>query len=296
MFHVLGKMSDRTQSPEYQSIPYDYSRANAYSHVCGQEGLGNPSSSFQLPHGVLSDPSLLYSKPAYGGISAASAQAFLPFPPVRAGPADTNGRNKWLNGGGCSDPEVSWVPYRDSDLQPGDFGQRKHWYPFAAPEYTGHVPGVTAATQPTNLSPPMAETREQIKLPEIKIEKDTGEEHSTEMKVQQYPMPAAPTGAHLHQRHHGVFYSAAWNPSFWPGVPHINPPGTSTQNPTGPSASSPSMSPSPPINGAPRSALFSVSSAHAAAEPQAQTPATNTRSSGSSSGGCSDSEEVSCLR
>ncbi|XP_017266028.1 POU domain, class 5, transcription factor 1 [Kryptolebias marmoratus] len=257
-------MSDRPQSPECQSRPYDYSRPNAYSQVFGQESLGNSSSTFQLPHGVLPDPSLLYSKPVYGGITAASAQAFLPFPPVSG-------------------------DYRDSDPQAGDFGQPKHWYPFAAPEYTGQVPGVTAATQPANLSPPIAETREQIKLPEIKTEKDTGEECSSEMKVQQYPAPPVSTGMAHH--HHGVFYSAAWNPSFWPGITHINPPVSSNQPPSGPSASSPSMSPSPPINGTPRNAFFDMNSAQAAAEPQAQNPASNTRSSGSSSGGCSDSEE-----
>lgn len=258
-------MSERPQSPEYQSRPYDYSRANTYSQVFVQESLGNASSSFQLPHGVFPDPSLLYSKTAYGGITAASAQAFLPFPPVSG-------------------------DYRDSELQAGDFGQPKHWYPFTAPEYTGHVPGVTASTQPANMSPPIAETREQIRLPEIKTEKDTEEEYATEMKVQQYPVPSSSTG----MPHHGLFYSAAWNPTFWPGITHINPPSTSAQNPPGPSASSPSMSPSPPINGTPRSACFSGNSAaQAAAEPQAQNPASNLRSSGSSSGGCSDSEEVS---
>lgn len=260
-------MSGRPQSPACQTRPYDYSRHNAYSQVCGHEGLGTSSSSFQFPHGVLPDPSLLYSKPAYGGITAASAQAFMQFPPATG-------------------------DYRDSDVQAGDFGQRKRWYPFAAHEYTGHVPGATAATQPTNLSPPIAETREQIKLPEIKTERDTGEEYSTEMKVQQYPIPPASAGTRHH--HHGVFYSAAWNPSFWPVIPHINLPGTSAQNPTGLSASPPSMSPSPPINGAPRNAFLSGNCAQAAAEAQAPNPASNTRSSGSSSGGCSDSEEVTC--
>lgn len=254
-------MSERSQSPECQSRPYDFSRANPCTQLLGQEGLGS-AASLQLPHGVLPDPTLLYNKAAYGGITSASAQTFFPFPPVTS-------------------------DYRGCDLQAGDFGQPKHWYPFAAPEYTGQVPGVTAATQPTNLSPPIAETREQIKLPDIKTEKDTADDYSTEIKVQQYTTP--PTSAAMPQ---GVFYSAAWNQSFWPGISHITPPGSNNQNPSTPSASSPSMSPSPPSNGLPGNAFFSVNTIQPPTGPQAQNPASSTRSSGSSSGGCSDSEEV----
>lgn len=253
-------MSERSQSPECQNRPYDFSRANP-CHLLGQDGLGG-AASLQLPHGVLPDPSLLYNKTAYGGIAAAPAQTFFPFPPVTG-------------------------DYRGSDQQAGEFGQPKHWYAFAAPEYTGQVPGVTAATQPINLSPPIAETREQIKLPDIKTEKDTGDDYSTEIKVQQYPTTAAMP--------QGVFYSAPWNPSFWPGITHITPPCGSNQNPSTSSASSPSMSPSPPSNGLPGNAFFSVNTAQAPNGPQTQNPASSTRSSGSSSGGCSDSEEVSQL-
>lgn len=257
-------MSERSQSPssECQSRPYDFSRANHCAQVLSQESLGS-AASFQLAHGMLPDPGLLYNKTAYSGITPASAQTFFPFPPVTS-------------------------DYRGSDLQAGEFGQPKHWYPFAAPEYTGQVPGVTAATQPTNLSPPIAETREQIKLPEIKTEKDTGDDYSTEIKVQQYPTP--PTSAAMPP---GVFYSAAWNPSFWPGITHITPPGSNNQNPSTSSASSPSMSPSPPSSGLPGNAFFSGNTTQAATGPQPQNPASSTRSSGSSSGGCSDSEEVS---
>ncbi|KAM7393054.1 hypothetical protein PAMA_007937 [Pampus argenteus] len=255
-------MSERSQSPvsECQSRPYDFSRLSHCAQVLGQESLGS-AASFQLPHGMLPDPTLLYNKSAYGGITSASAQTFFPLPPV------------------ASD-------YRGSDLQAGEFGQPKHWYPFAAPEYTGQVPGVTAATQPINLSPPIAETREQIKLPEIKTEKDTGDEYSTDIKIQQYPTPPASAAMP-----HGVFYSAAWNPSFWPGITHITPPGSNNQNPSTSSASSPSMSPSPPSSGLPGNAFFSVNTSQAATVPQTQNPASSTRSSGSSSGGCSDSEE-----
>uniref|UniRef100_A0A3P8S9G8 POU domain protein n=1 Tax=Amphiprion percula TaxID=161767 RepID=A0A3P8S9G8_AMPPE len=255
-------MSERAQSPECQSRPYDFSRANPCTQVSAQEGLGS-AASFQLPHGVLPDPGLLYNKTTYSGITAASAQTFFPFPPV------------------ASD-------YRGSDLQVGEFGQPKHWYPFAAPEYTGQVPGVTAATQPTNLSPPIAETREQIKLPEIKVEKDVGVQYSTEVKAQQFQTP--PTSAAVA---HGVFYPAAWNPSFWPGITHITPSGGSNQNPTTSSASSPSMSPSPPGNGLPGNAFFSVNASQAPTDPQTENQVSSTRSSGSSSGGCSDSEEES---
>lgn len=254
-------MSERSQRPECQTRPYDFSRSASSSQALVQESLG-ASASF---HGVLPDPGLFYNKTTYGGItSASSAQTFFPFPPV------------------------STSDYRGSDLQVGDFGQPKHWYPFAAPEYTGQVPGATAATQPINLSPPIAETREQIKLPEIKTEKD-GEDyhHISEIKVQQYPTPPASAAMP-----HGVLYSTAWNTSFWPGITHITPPGSLNQNPSTSSASSPSMSPSPPSNGIPGNAFFSGNPTQAASGHQAQNPGSSTRSSGSSSGGCSDSEEV----
>lgn len=250
-------MSERSQSPECQNRPYDFSRANPCTQVLAQEALGS-AASFQLPHGILPDPSLLYNKTAYGGIAPAP-QTFFPFPPVTG-------------------------DYRGPDPQAGEFGQPKHWYPFAAPEYTGQVPGVTAATQPTNLSPPIAETREQIKLADIKTEKDPEEDYSTELKVQQYPTPP-----------HGVFYPAAWNPSFWPGISHLTPPCAGNPNPSTPSASSPSMSPSPPSHGLPGNAFFSVNTAQSATGAQIQNPTSSTRSSGSSSGGCSDSEEVRTL-
>lgn len=251
-------MSEGSQSPE--SRPYDSSRANPCAQPLGQQGLGNPAS-FQLPHSVLPDPSLFYNKAAYGGLSSTSAQSFFSFPSVA-------------------------TEYRGSDQQAGDFGQPKHWYPFAAPEYTGQVPGVTAATQPTNPSPPIAETREQIKLPDIKTEKDTGEDYTAGIKAQQYPAPLA--SAAMHQ---GVFYSAAWNPSFWTGITQIAPIGTNNQNPSTSSASSPSMSPSPPGNGLLANSFFAVNQSQLANAGQAQNPASSARSSGSSSG-CSDSEEV----
>ncbi|TKS84608.1 POU domain, class 5, transcription factor 1 [Collichthys lucidus] len=254
-------MSERSQSPECQNRPYDFSRTtNPCTQLLGQENMCS-AASFQLPHGVLTDPSFLYNKTAYGGITPGSAQTFFPFPPV------------------ASD-------YRTTDVQAGEFGQPKHWYPFAAPEYTGQVPGVTAATQPINLSPPIAETREQIKIIEIKTEKDTGDDYSTDIKVQRYPTPPASAAMP-----HGVFYSPAWNPSFWPGISHITPPGSNNQNPSTSSASSPSMSPSPPSNGLSGNAFFSVNPTQAPTVPQTQNPASSTRSSGSSSGGCSDSEE-----
>ncbi|CAJ1070869.1 POU domain%2C class 5, transcription factor 1 [Xyrichtys novacula] len=251
-------MSDRPQSPDCQIRPYDFSRTNTSNQVLGQDTLGS-AASFQLPHGMLPDPGLFYNKPAYGGITPASAQTLFSFPPVTS-------------------------DYRGSDLQAGEFGQPKHWYPFAAPEYTGQVPGVTAATQPVNLSPPIAETREQIKLPDIKSEKDSGDDgFPVEIKVQQYPASAAVP--------HGVFYPPAWNPTFWPGITHITPPGSSNQNPSTSSASSPSMSPSPPSSGVPGNAFFSLNNTQAPSGPQAPNPASSARSSGSSSGGCSDSEE-----
>ncbi|KAM4635799.1 POU domain, class 5, transcription factor 1 [Polymixia lowei] len=254
-------MAERSNSPilDCNSRPYDFSRANLYAQALAPEGLGSVGS-LQLPQGVLQDPSFLFNKTTYNGIAPATPQTFFPFPPV----------------GG---------DYRASDSQAGEFGQPRHWYPFAAPEYTGQVPGVTAATQPTNLSPPIAETREQIKLPEIKTE-EAGEDYPTEIKPEQYPTPASAAVTH------GVYYSTPWNrnPAFWPGLTHIAPTPSNNQNPPTSSASSPSLSPSPPSNGLPGNAFFSVNSSQGVPAPQAQNSA-STRSSGSSSGGCSDSEE-----
>ncbi|KAM6987079.1 POU domain, class 5, transcription factor 1 [Aplochiton taeniatus] len=248
-------MSDRSQSPisECNSRPYDFSRATMYSQALAQEGLGGAS--LQLPHGVLQDPGILFNK-TYNGITPGTTQTFFPFPPV----------------GG---------DYRASDLQAGEFCQPKHWYPFTATEYTGQVPGVVAATQPVNLSPSIAETRERIKMPEIKTEKDVGDEYNSDLKIQQYP--AQPSSAMTH----GVYYSAPWNPSFWPGLSHISAPVASHNNPPT-SASSPSLSPSPPSNGLAGNSFFSGGATQSA--PAAQ-PQSVPRSSGSSSGGCSDSEE-----
>ncbi|XP_033831990.1 POU domain, class 5, transcription factor 1 [Periophthalmus magnuspinnatus] len=248
-------MSERSQSPaaECQSRPYDFSRAN----LCPQ-GLGQES--FQTTPGLLADPNLLYNKSAYGGIPS---QAFFPFAPMGS-------------------------DYRGSDQQQAvDLAQPKPWYPFAAPDYVSQVPGAATATQPANLSPPIAQTP-QVKLPEIKVEKDSEEDYSAEVKIQQYPTP--PTLSH------GVFYSAPWNPSFWPGLAHITPRDNSSgQNPSTPSsASSPSMSPSPPSNGHNGNAFFgSGTLTQGVTGHQGQNPASSARSSGSSSGGCSDSEEES---
>lgn len=258
-------MSEGSQSPGGQSRPFDFSRANTCVQNVGQDHLGSPAS-FQFPHGVLPDPGLFYNKAAFGGITPGSAQTFFPFPTVT-------------------------TDYRGSDPQAGEFGQPKHWYPFAAPDYIGQVPGVAAATQPVNISPPIAETREQIKLPEVKIEKDAGDDYSTDLKIQQYPTPPASSAMS-----HGVFYSAAWNPSFWPGMTQTTPPGANNPNPPTPSASSPSLSPSPPCSGLPANVFFGGNATQAAGGPSGQNPASSTRSTGSSSGGCSDSEEVGRTR
>ncbi|XP_075999465.1 POU domain, class 5, transcription factor 1 [Genypterus blacodes] len=257
-------MSERSLTPvsDCNSRPYDFSRANLCGHNMGPDVSAN-AASLQLPHGVLPDPSLLYNKPAYGGITAAPAQTFFPFPPVSG-------------------------DYRGAgDMQVGDFGQPKHWYPFAAPEYTGQVAGVTPATQPINLSPPIADTREHIKMPEIKAEKDPGIDYTAEMKAQQYLTAQASASMP-----HGVYYSTPWTPTFWPGLSHMTTPGNNNpNNPSTSSASSPSMSPSPPGNGLQGSAFFSGTSAQTTSGPQTQNPTSSARSSGSSSGGCSDSEE-----
>uniref|UniRef100_A0A4W5M7Q5 POU domain protein n=1 Tax=Hucho hucho TaxID=62062 RepID=A0A4W5M7Q5_9TELE len=251
-------MSERSQSPTSECIsrPDDFSRA-MYAQALSQEGFGGAS--LQIPHGVLQHHSLLFNKTAYNGMPPTTTQTFFPFPP------------------GTGD-------YRASDLQAGDFCQPKHWCPIATPEYTGQVPGVAASTHPTNMSSPNTETREQIKMSEIKLEKDVNDEY--EQKIQHYPTPPSSSVAH------GVYYSTPWNSSFWPGFPHITAANTSTQNlnsiPSTSSSSSPSLSPSPPSNGLTGVTFFNGSASQTPQAPQAQT---STRSSGSSSGGCSDSEE-----
>lgn len=259
-------MSERSQSPESQNRPYDFSRNNLCAQGLGPEVLA--AAAFQFPHGVLQEPGLFSSKTAYGSFPGGPSQTLFPFPPVSTG------------------------EYRGSEAQAGDFGQPRHWYPFTAPEYTGQVPGATTATQPVNLSPPIGETREQIKLPEIKTEKESSEDYSTEVKAQQQQQyPTASTAMP-----HGVFYPAAWNPTFWPGISHMTQPGGSNPEP---SASSPSLSPSPPSSGLPSSAFCGVNATQAAVATgvaATQNQASSTRSSGSSSGGCSDSEEVRSAR
>ncbi|KAF5894255.1 POU domain, class 5, transcription factor 1-like, partial [Clarias magur] len=256
-------MSDRPDSPpeDCSNRAYELSRpmSSSYSSsVAGHEGL-------QFPHSMLQDPGLLFNKAPFNGLNAAHTQAFFSFPPV----------------GG---------DFRSNEVQVGDFPQPKHWYPFAAPEYTGQVAGATAAAQPANLSPPIAETREQIKMPEVKTEKEIdGEEYGgAETKLQpQFLGPATSVPA-------GMYYptSASWTTSFWPALPHISGPATVAQAPPTPSASSPSLSPSPPGNGYGSPGFYSGSSAqsNAAAAPAGQVQP-SARSSGSSSGGCSDSEE-----
>ncbi|XP_068191534.1 POU domain, class 5, transcription factor 1 [Antennarius striatus] len=253
-------MTDGSQSPHDQNQPYDFSRGSPCPgpQNLGHEGMGN-CASFQVPHGVLPDPGLFYNKP-YNGIGPASAQAFFPFPPV--------------NG-----------DFRGADPQVGDFGQPKHWYPFTGPEYTGQVPGVTAATQPVNLSPPMAETREQIKLPEIKTEKEVSDGYLLDTKVQQYQMPQVTTAMP-----HSVFYSSPWNAPFWHGMTHVTPPCNNGQVPSTSSTSSPSLSPSPPSNGLPANAFFNVNPTPGPQGPQAPTQG-SAHSSGSSSATTSDSDE-----
>lgn len=247
-------MSDRPESPPTDCINrgYDLTRFMS-SYSGGAEGL-------QFPHGMLQDPSLLFNKTPFNGLNGAPNQPFFSFPPV----------------GG---------DFRSTDAQVGDFSQPKPWYPFTAPEYTGQVAGVTNAPQPSNLSPPIAETREQIKIIEVKTEKDEPEEYGgLETKLQPFPGPG---GSSVPA---GVYYStpAPWAPAFWPGLPHITAPNNLTQAPPTPSASSPSLSPSPPGNGFGSPGFYSAAAVQLPAATQAQNTA---RSSGSSSGGCSDSEE-----
>ncbi|KAI4896735.1 hypothetical protein NFI96_022400 [Prochilodus magdalenae] len=203
----------------------------------------------------LQEPSLLFSRPSsFSGLSPPQAQTFFPFAAV----------------GG---------DFRPGDMQAGDFSQPKPWYPFPGHDYPGHQ---VAVSQPANLSPPIAETQEQIRMAEVKIEKEVRGDDYGEVKLQQHQFPTP--GAS------GLYYPAPWPPSFWPGLPHISAPcatgqalpAVSVPSSTPPS-SSPSLSPSPPS-----STFYSGATAQLAPVAHAHSAG---RSSGSSSGGCSDSEE-----
>ncbi|XP_028829340.1 POU domain, class 5, transcription factor 1 [Denticeps clupeoides] len=251
-------MSDRSQSPaDCSPRPYEVGRA-MYATALGQDALA-AAAALQFP-AMLQDPGLLFNKTAFNAVPSAPPQTFFPFPGV---------------GGG---------DYRASEVQAGEFTQPKHWYPFTAPEYTGQVAGATTAAQPANLSPPIAETREQIKMPEIKTEKEAADDF-TETKLQSpFPTPAASMA-------HNVYYSAPWGSSFWPGLPHIAAPNGSMAAQaanTASSGSSPSLSPSPPTTGFSGSGFYGGSPAPTVQTGQAPSAP---RSRGSSSGGCSDSEE-----
>ncbi|XP_066501783.1 POU domain, class 5, transcription factor 1 [Hoplias malabaricus] len=194
----------------------------------------------------LQESSVLFNRPAYfNGINPQQAQAFFPFAAI----------------GG---------DFRAGDVAPvGEAPQAKPWYPFPGHDY-----------QPTNISPPIAETREQIRMHEVKVEKDLRVEDYGEVKLQQPQLSAPGPG--------GIYYPAPWPPSFWPGLPHVSLPcGTGqAQAPavsSSPPSSSPSLSPSPPSG-----AFFSAASTQM---PTASHALNAGRSSGSSSGGCSDSEE-----
>lgn len=247
-------MSESSQSPEYQSRPFDFSRSNPCAQIFGQDAFGS-SGSFQVPHGVLSDPSRLYNKSCYGGIPSTSAQTFFPFPSVTS-------------------------DYRASELQHGDFGQPKHWFPFT--DYTGQLPGVPPVIQPINLSTFEADTGEQFRLPEIKLEKNFREDYpySAEAKVQQYLSPQA-----SNEMPHGLFYprTGSWNPSFW----SLSSPGRSSQTSSTPSTYSPSLPPSPPCNG---NAFFNVSTPQDIPEPQPQKSTSSRRNAASSPPECKNSE------
>ncbi|KAI5091424.1 POU domain, class 5, transcription factor 1 [Silurus meridionalis] len=256
-------MSDRPESPpeDCSNRAYELSRSmSSYSSAPGHEGL-------QFAHSMLQDPGLLFNKAPFNGLNAAHTQTFFSFPPV----------------GG---------DFRHNEAQVVDFTQPKHWYPFTAPEYTGQVAGATATTQPSNLSPPIAETREQIKMPEVKTEKDGSEEYGgAETKGQAHFVgPATTVPA-------GVYYStsAPWTPSFWPGLTHLTGATAVAQAPPTPSASSPSLSPSPPGNGFGSSGFYSGATGQSSANAAAAQVQNSGRSSGSSSGGCSDSEEEETL-
>ncbi|XP_007230899.3 POU domain, class 5, transcription factor 1 [Astyanax mexicanus] len=209
----------------------------------------------------LQEPSLLFNRAAaFNGLSPSQAQTFFPFAAV----------------GG---------DFRAAEVQLGDFTQAKPWYPFPGHDYLGQVAGgQIAGAQPANISPPIAETREQIRMPEVKTEKEVREDEYGEAKLQQQPQ--FPTSGAS-----GLYYPAPWPPSFWHGLPHVSapcgtgqgPPAVSVPSSASPSSSSPSLSPSPPSSAfytGPPAQLAPTAHAHSAG-----------RSSGSSSGGCSDSEE-----
>ncbi|XP_036383705.1 POU domain, class 5, transcription factor 1-like [Megalops cyprinoides] len=218
------------------------------------DGFGGAS--LQFPHGMLQDAGLFFNKNAYSGIAPPPPQPFLPFSSV----------------GG---------DYKLSEIQTNDLGQPRHWYPFPAPEYTGQVAGVNTVPQPSNPSPPIAETSEDVK---IKTEDDVEEYTSTpEMKSQPQFPPAAASAVT-----HGVYYSTHWNPPFWSGLSPFAPVHSGSAPPA-PASPTPTLSPSPPSHGPNGDVFCSAGTAPAVSAPTHQSSAA--RNSGSSSGGGTDTEE-----
>nr|XP_015222300.1 PREDICTED: POU domain, class 5, transcription factor 1-like [Lepisosteus oculatus] len=98
--------------------------------------------------------------------------------------------------------------YKSADFQ---MSQPRYWYPPPGPELTGQVAGINAAAaQPVNLSPPIAETREQIK---------------TERDAEEYPLAKGGQPGSSSSSAEAVSYSGPWGSPFWPGLAH-NPGGT----------------------------------------------------------------------
>ncbi|XP_041094574.1 POU domain, class 5, transcription factor 1-like [Polyodon spathula] len=234
-------MSDRSVTPGSEAS----SRAHEFPRTMyTQESL---AASLQFANGMLQDPNSLFNKPAsYNGIAT---QHFFPFSAV----------------GG---------DYRHPDIQVADLSQARHWYPFSTPELTGQVAGMTTAHQPANLSPRIAETRDQIKS-DIKTEKEE-DEFSPEGKPALPPPPSTTTP--------GVYYSNHWNPSFWPGLTHAPAP-----------AATPPVSSSPSNHSYPTTSVCMTATTQTPLVPVQQN--SNPGSSGSSSGAgsevgqSSDSEE-----
>ncbi|XP_058842667.1 POU domain, class 5, transcription factor 1-like [Acipenser ruthenus] len=232
-------MSDRSVTPGSEAS----SRAHElHRTMYTQESL---AASLQFANGMLQDPNSVFNKPAcYNGIAA---QHFFPFSAV----------------GG---------DYRHPDIQVADLSQARHWYPFSTPELTGQVAGLTTAHQPANLSPRIAETRDQIKS-DIKTEKL--DEFSPERKSALPPPPATMAP--------GVYHSNHWNPSFWPGLTHA------------PAPAATPVSSSPSSHSYPTAGVFTTAAPQTLLVPVQQT--SNPGSSGSSSGAgsevgqSSDSEE-----
>ncbi|MBN3323821.1 PO5F1 factor, partial [Atractosteus spatula] len=143
----------------------------------------------------------LYPQWGFGAASQPFTQAGLQNPDPASAPA--------YNGMAHHPQHLFAFSGAGADYKGADFqmSQPRYWYPPPGPELTGQVAGINAAAaaQPVNLSPPIAETREQIK---------------TERDAEEYPLAKGGQPGSSSSSAEAVSYSGPWGSPFWPCLSH----------------------------------------------------------------------------